>query len=242
MAEHPCTDPHDADLVSSPARPRRRASAIALVAAGVVGGAAVGLSTGAFAAGGSDPSATAATSSASSSATAPPADGTAAPDGPGRGHHGRGDRFDRGLQGLGQLGQFGQLGQLGRALHGTATVPKAGGGYEQLVLQRGVVTAVSPTSLVVTSTDGFVVTYVLSADTKVKAAQDTLAALKVTARVAVVATVSGGTQQATRVIDLSAFAGKHGKHGHLRGGGPAGPVTPSPVTPSPGPAATGSAT
>lgn len=224
MAENPSTEPHDADLVSSPTRPRRRRSAIALVTAGVVGGAALGLSTGAFAAGGSGTPEAAATPSAS----APSPDATAVPDAPGRGHHG-GDRFGRGRQGVGELG---------RALHGTATVPKAGGGYQQLVLQRGVVTSVSPTSLVVTSADGFVATYVLSAGTKVKAAQDTLAALKVTDKVAVVATVSGGVQQATRVLDLTSFVGRPGRRSDNNGGAPAGPG----ATASPAPSVTGSST
>ena len=218
MAQRPSTDPHAVNLISSPPRPRRRTSALALVAAGVVGGTAIGLSSGAFASGGSSQP------TAAVAASTPPAHGA----------HGAPDR-----RGGGRGGGHNWFGQSGRALHGTATIPKAGGGYEQLVLQRGAVTAVSPTSLVVTSTDGFVATYVLTAATKVKAATDDIAALKVTDKVAVVATVTGGVQQATRVIDLTTFAGhrdhdgRQGQDGYAGHEGEGAPRPGATATPAP---------
>ena len=225
MAQSPSTDPHDVDLISSSRRPRRRTSALALVAAGVVGGAAIGLSSGAFA-GGTQLTAAVASPSASPAPDAHEQDG----------HDQDGDKSG-GRKGYGHPGRGHQwFGQAGRALHGTATIPKAGGGYEQLVLQRGTITAVSPTSLVVTSTDGFVATYVLTAETKIKAAQDTVAALKVTDKVAVVAVVTGGAQRATRVIDLTSFAGEHRGDGH-GDGAPRPDATTSAAPSTPGPAA-----
>ena len=58
------------------------------------------------------------------------------------------------------------LGFVGRALHGEVTL--AGEKHRVIAFQRGGVQKVSRTSLTVKSNDGFVETYVLSDDTKVR--------------------------------------------------------------------------
>ncbi|CAO5153309.1 DUF5666 domain-containing protein [Frankia sp. AiPs1] len=56
------------------------------------------------------------------------------------------------------------------ALHGEATV-RTDKGFQVVDGQRGKVTAISPTSLSVTSDDGFAATYVLNGDTKYRVDQ-----------------------------------------------------------------------
>ena len=163
------------DEISSPARRRRRPAAIALVTAGVVAGAALSLTTGAFASGGLSQLGGVPTVSGTPSAS-PSADPNEKADPNGR--HGRGHGDGHGPKGRGDRG----FGQLSRALHGTATVPKQGGGYQEIAVQRGTVTSVSVTSLVVTSQDGFVGTYVIDATTLVNAARDGITTVKVRTR------------------------------------------------------------
>ena len=126
-------------------RGRRRGAAIAVGAVVIVGGGAA-----AALAAGTSPSATPSPAGPSSSGT--PSYGPGARGEGGPGHHGRGPGGVRGLE--------------GSALHGTLTVPSAGG-YEQVLVQRGTVTAVSPTSLAVKSPDGYTHTYVLNSATRV---------------------------------------------------------------------------
>jgi hypothetical protein len=54
-----------------------------------------------------------------------------------------------------------------RALHGEVVVATDDGGTETLLIHRGEVTAVSSSSITVTSTDGFTRSYAVNADTKV---------------------------------------------------------------------------
>lgn len=58
-------------------------------------------------------------------------------------------------------------GLLARVEHGSVTV-KTKTGTEVIDLQRGTVTAVSPTSITVKSADGFTATYVVDSSTKVR--------------------------------------------------------------------------
>jgi hypothetical protein len=89
---------------------------------------------------------------------------------------------------------------VGRALHGEVTL--AGEKHRVIVFQRGGVQKVSRTSLTVKSNDGFVETYVLSDDTKVRENGDKskLSEIDNSDRVMVVATKDDSTLTARRVI------------------------------------------
>jgi hypothetical protein len=132
----------------------------------------------------SDPTATA-TTSPTTSATEPPA---AEPSGE-RNQNGFRNRFVRR-----------QLRFVARALHGEVTL--AGEEHRVIAFQRGGVQRVSRTSLTVKSNDGFVETYVLTEDTKVRenGDQSTLSEIDTSDRVMVVATKDGSTLTARRVI------------------------------------------
>jgi hypothetical protein len=132
----------------------------------------------------SDPTATA-TTSPTTSATEPPA---AEPSGE-RNQNGFRNRFVRR-----------QLRFVARALHGEVTL--AGEEHRVIAFQRGGVQKVSRTSLTVKSNDGFVETYMLTEDTKVRenGDQSTLSEIDTSDRVMVVATKDGSTLTARRVI------------------------------------------
>jgi hypothetical protein len=132
----------------------------------------------------SDPTAPA-TTSPTTSATEPPA---AEPSGE-RNQNGFRNRFVRR-----------QLRFVARALHGEVTL--AGEEHRVIAFQRGGVQKVSRTSLTVKSNDGFVETYVLTEDTKVRenGDQSTLSEIDTSDRVMVVATKDGSTLTARRVI------------------------------------------
>lgn len=87
-----------------------------------------------------------------------------------------------------------------RALHGEVTL--AGEQHRAIAFQRGGVEKVSKTSLTVKSNDGFVETYALSGDTKVRENGDTakLSDIDTSDRVFVVATKDNSTLNARRVI------------------------------------------
>ncbi len=89
---------------------------------------------------------------------------------------------------------------VGRALHGEVTL--AGEEHRVIAFQRGGVQKVSRTSLTVKSNDGFVETYVLSDDTKVRENGDKSEMSKIenSDRVMVIATKDDSTLNARRVI------------------------------------------
>jgi len=93
-----------------------------------------------------------------------------------------------------------QLRFVARALHGEVTL--AGEEHRVIAFQRGSVQKVSRTSLTVKSNDGFVETYVLTDDTKVRenGDQSTLSEIDTSDRVMVVARKDGSTLSARRVI------------------------------------------
>lgn len=93
-----------------------------------------------------------------------------------------------------------QLRFVARALHGEVTL--AGEEHRVIAFQRGGVQKVSRTSLTVKSNDGFVETYVLTEDTKVRESgdQSTLSEIDTSDRVMVVAAKNGSTLTARRVI------------------------------------------
>jgi hypothetical protein len=124
---------------------------------------------------------------------------------------------------LGGFGRFGGLGGLGMAglfgvVHGQVTVPKSGGGYQTVDVQRGTVTAVSSSSITVNSADGYSATYAISSSTEVNAQAAGIGTVKVGDIVGVTATVSGKTATAASIIDLTSIRSSRGSFGF-----PAGP-------------------
>jgi hypothetical protein len=94
------------------------------------------------------------------------------------------------------------------SLHGEFVVPDGAGGYTTVLTQTGTVTAVSPTSIIVRSVDGFSQTYVLPST-----AGNAGAPFTVDDQVVVRATRSGQTVTVTNI-------------GNLQQGGPLGPGGP----------------
>jgi hypothetical protein len=101
------------------------------------------------------------------------------------------------------FGGPGALGGLFGAVHGTAVVPKPGGGYQTIAFQNGKVTAVSSTSITLRSADGYSHSCRVTSATLVNAPRDGIGSIKAGNQVIVTATVSGSTDTATRIIDVS---------------------------------------
>jgi len=116
------------------------------------------------------------------------------------------------------FGGPGALGGLFGAVHGSAVVPKPGGGYQTIAFQNGKVTAASSTSITLHSADGYSHSYRVTSSTLVNAQRDGIGSIKAGNQVIVTATVSGSTATATRIIDVSLlqqdfhrfFGGAHG--------------------------------
>lgn len=88
-------------------------------------------------------------------------------------------------------------------LHGEVVLSKEGGGTQTVLVQKGAVTAVSPTEVTVKSTDGFTTAYAVNGDTKVKSDQDKIESVAKDEEVLVVAPKSGDRHTATVLIDLT---------------------------------------
>jgi len=129
------------------------------------------------------------------------------------GHH-------RGPGGFGRFGGLAglSLAGLGGAIHGQVTVPKSGGGYQTLDLQRGAVTAVSSSSITVRSADGYSATYSVSSSTEVNAQAAGIGTVKTGDNVIVTATGPGKSATAASIIDLTSIRSSRGSFGF-----PAGP-------------------
>ncbi|HUB39598.1 MAG TPA: hypothetical protein VMA72_12160 [Streptosporangiaceae bacterium] len=100
-----------------------------------------------------------------------------------------------------------------RILHGQAVVAKRGGGYQTIVYQRGTVTAVSMGSITVKSTDGFTRTYTVNGSTIVGAQRGGIGSVATGNQVSVIATVSGTTLTAARIIDWTQLQHSHTQFG-----------------------------
>jgi len=96
-----------------------------------------------------------------------------------------------------------QNGLLRRALHGEATL----GGHQQrvVVCQRGIVEAVSAKSMTLRSEDGFIATYVLDSETRVRKQRQpaTVSDIRATDKVRVLAAKDGSVLTAKLVRDHS---------------------------------------
>jgi hypothetical protein len=146
---------------------------------------------------------------AAGAAQAPAASPSASPT-PQYRHGPGGGGFDR-FGGLGFLGLG--LGGLGGAIHGQVTVPKSGGGYQTIDVQRGTVTAVNSSSISVKSPDGYSATYAVLSSTEVNAQAAGIGTVKTGDTVLLMATASGGKTTAASIIDLTSIRSSHGSFG-----------------------------
>jgi hypothetical protein len=172
---------------------------------------------------------------ASTSSTPSPSAGTASPNSgtqgtaPGEGGRQRGPGGMRGGPGFG--GGF--AGAMG-ALHGEFVVPKQGGGYQTLVVQRGAVSSVSTSTITVNSDDGFSATYAVSADTLVNAARDGIGSVKKGDEVSLLAQQQSGDDAALQIGDFTRIQGLRDKFGPRHDRGPDNnDGTPPTGTPAP---------
>jgi hypothetical protein len=94
----------------------------------------------------------------------------------------------------------------GRLLHGQFVVLGKDKKPTTVAEQRGTVDAVSPTSISLTSTDGFKQTYVVTTDTKVRVdgKKSAIADVKTGQTATVIAGVSGSTQTAKGIVERAA--------------------------------------
>jgi hypothetical protein len=122
---------------------------------------------------------------------------------------------------------IGGIGGIGGAVHGTLTVPKSGGGYQTVDVQRGTVTAVSSSSITVKSADGYTASYAVTSATEVNAESAGIGAVKTSDSVFVTATVSGSTATASSVTDVTSIGASRGSFGF-----PDKPAAPGSQTPA----------
>ena len=131
-----------------------------------------------------------------------------------------------------------------RVLHGTAVVDKRdGGGTETIAVQRGELTAASPSSVTVRSTDGFTATYALNAETAVRVdgAISSVAALTPGEQVRVEGVVVGAATTARHIAQgREGGWARHGLDRHKKHHRP-GPDGKGPSARGPAAAATTSA-
>jgi hypothetical protein len=196
-----------------PAGPfRRRNLVVGLATVAVLAAAATGVAL----------AADTSTPTPSGSPSASPNTGTQENGGPGR-DGGHGLRGGPGKPG----GGFGIAGPMG-ALHGEFVVPKQGGGYQTLVVQRGKVSSVSSSTITVKSDDGFSATYDVPATTPVNAARDGIGSVKKGDEVTLVAEKKSGNDTALQVGDLTRMQGLRERFGfgHDK---PATPPSPAPT-------------
>jgi hypothetical protein len=95
------------------------------------------------------------------------------------------------------------IGLAGPPVHGEFTVPKEGGGYETVHMQRGTVTTVDASSITVKSEDGFVDTYAVDDKTLVDGGRTGIGSVKSGHRVVVSGVDVGGALTARHIIDAT---------------------------------------
>ncbi|MGW5364753.1 hypothetical protein [Actinopolymorpha pittospori] len=103
-------------------------------------------------------------------------------------------------------------GKASRVLHGEFVVPKRGGGYETVRIQRGSLQSASSTEITLRSADGYRQTYRLGSDTVVNAGSAGLRSIGRGDMVSVAATVSGRSATALYVADISHLRSAFEKH------------------------------
>jgi hypothetical protein len=118
--------------------------------------------------------------------------------GPWRGGWGGG-----GLGGGGLDGVLGPNSNIDDILHAEVVLAKDGGGTQTVLVQKGVVTAVSGAEVTVKSADGFTTAFAVTGDTKVRADTDAIGSVAKDEQVLVVAPRAGDKQTATVLVDLT---------------------------------------
>jgi hypothetical protein len=183
--------------------------------AALVGGLAVGVALG-----GAGIAFAATSGSTTPSTTAPPNSSTP--------KHGFG-----GFRGPGPGGPFGLggLAGFGRVVHGEYTTKSPNGGYQTIEVQTGKVTAVSTTSITVTSADNYSHTYVVASSTMVDSQRDGIGSVAKGDQVDVTATTVSGKDTATNIVDTTKVGASRNSFGFGPRHGPAGPSAP-PATPA----------
>lgn len=106
----------------------------------------------------------------------------------------------------------GMMGKASRVLHGEFVVPRRGGGYETVRVQRGSVQRASSSEITLRSADGYRQTYRLNTDTVVGAGPEGIRSVGSGDMVSVAATVRGGSATALYVADISRLRSAFEKH------------------------------
>lgn len=182
-------------------RPGRPITVAGVAIVALMGGAGVGYAA--------THSANSAANAATVSAAASPAPTPTALPAPGNGKGWRG--FRGGMPGGPQRLVRGPFG--GGLIHGQFTVPKSSGGYQTLDVQQGTVTAVSGTSVTLKSADGYTATYTVTGKTVVDAQAAGIGSVKKGDNLFLTATVSGTTQTAINIADLTRIKAGHAGFG-----------------------------
>lgn len=206
-------DPDIMTLGRVRSRPRRAAALAGVAMVALAGGA------GAAYAAVHSPGPRAADTAAVSSAASPSPSASPTPRPGGR----RPGPFGGSWRGFGFGGWSGLGIGSGAIVHGQVVVPKSGGGYQTLDVQKGQVTSVTSTSVTVKSSDGYTATYVVTSSTVVDAKAAGIGSVKTGDTVDLTATVSGSTATAASITDLTAI-----KAGRASSGFPAAPPAWSP--------------
>ena len=122
----------------------------------------------------------------------------------------------------------------GDVVHGQYTV-KSGSAYKTFDVQVGTVSAVSPTSITVVSSDGFSATYAVQPSTVVDSQAGGISSVAKNDQVRIQALVSGNSSTATSVFDMTKIGDSRKGFGLPEGGrmGPGGPAPSGMEWPSP---------
>ena len=98
-------------------------------------------------------------------------------------------------------------------LHAQVVLAKPGGGYQTVDFQNGTVTKVDAGSITLKSADGFTQTYAVNSSTIVSASRDGISSVKTGNDSVLIATVSGHTATAVKIIDITLLIHSHQQFG-----------------------------
>lgn len=98
-------------------------------------------------------------------------------------------------------------------VHGQIVLAKPGGGFRTVDFQNGTVTKVDSTSITLKSADGFSQSYPITSSTIVTAGRNGIGSVTSGNSAIVIATVSGSTATAARIIDLTQVLRSHQQFG-----------------------------
>lgn len=116
------------------------------------------------------------------------------------------------------MGWYGHGGVM--PLHGQIVVAKRSGGFQTVDFQGGTVAKVDSASITLKSPDGFTQSYPITGSTIVSANRDGIGSVKAGNEVVVIATVSGHTATAARIVDVTQLKAGHQMFGFGPGAHP----------------------